>query len=75
MNRDEALDTIDVDFVTDLNEQWRLAPPPRLIVAAQAGYKPPEPKEYMTADAAREWMKRTGGKIMGVAGINGPRAP
>ena len=46
---------------------WSRHPPTHIIAAAFAGHKPPEPKQYMTAEAAKQWMDLTGGKIDGIA--------
>jgi hypothetical protein len=53
--------------------EWKLRPPVHWLVAGFVGYKPPQPKVYMNADAARQWMRLTGGKIPGVQpfGISG----
>jgi len=40
-----------------------------VIAAAKAGYKPPEPKQYMTAEMARELMKNGPIKIPGVGPV------
>jgi hypothetical protein len=36
-------------------------------VAGFVGYEPPAEKQYMDADAAQDWFRKTGGKIDGVA--------
>jgi hypothetical protein len=46
--------------------EWKRSPPVHWLVAGYLGYKPPEPKQYMDANAAREWKRLTGGKIPGV---------
>lgn len=55
-----------------LRKRWVDCPPADRLMAAYVGYKPPEPKQYMDADAAKEFMKLTGGKIPGVAKMSGP---
>ncbi len=60
------LDQIDMTFLADLNLEWLETPPLHAIATGMSGYKKPEPKQYMTAEAAMDWFKRTGGKIDGV---------
>lgn len=45
---------------------WRKAPPTHRLAAAWLGYKPAEPPQIMTPEAARDFMARTGGIIPGV---------
>ncbi len=66
------LDQIDIPFLRKLNAGWRIAPSLRRIVAAFVEYEPPEPKQYMDADAARAWFNATGGRIEGVAKLSDP---
>ena len=51
--------------------EWRLRPPVHWLVASFVGYEPPEPTQYMTADAAKDWLARTGGRIDGLSQMNG----
>ncbi len=60
------LDQIDLAFVAALNAEWLEAPPLRIVAAAFAGYEKPAPKQYMTPEAARDLLAKTGGKIAGV---------
>ena len=55
------------DRLDALEKQWKLRPPVHWLIAHFLGYEPPAEKQYMDADAAKEFMKRTGGKIGGVA--------
>jgi len=64
--RDEVLDQVDIPFISALNAEWLEAPPLRHIVAAFAEYEKPAPKQYMTPEAAKDLLGRTGGRIDGV---------
>lgn len=73
---DEVLDQLDLERVNDLDAQWLIWPPIRVSVGIAIQYKPPEPKQYMTAEAAMELTKRTGGNLFaGPTSLNRPGAP
>ena len=54
------------DRLEALEKQWKLRPPVHWLIAHFLGYEPPAEKQYMTPDAARDFMKRTGGRVEGV---------
>jgi hypothetical protein len=45
---------------------WGRSPPSHWLIAAFVGFKPRPKAQYMTPDAARDFMMRTGGRIPGV---------
>lgn len=49
-----------------LRKRLKIHPPTHWMLAGFLGYEPEAEKQYMTAEAAREFMARTGGRIDGV---------
>lgn len=49
-----------------LKAEWQVRPPAHWLIAAYLKYEPPGEKTYMTAEAARDFMALTGGKVPGV---------
>ena len=63
------LDQMTFPRLDALKAEWKIRPPAHWLIAEYLGYRPTEEKSYMTPDAARDFLARTGGKIPGVQSL------
>jgi hypothetical protein len=72
----QVLDEMTWPLWQAFHDEWTERPPVHWLVAGALDYQPPASAKfgarsstdsYMTIEAAREWQRRTGGMIPGVA--------